>query len=566
MAAFENLDDGKEHSSSSSSEEHDSANYEKVYTVNEAIDKLGLGPFQILVTVFCGILWLADAMEFMILSVLSPAVKCQWDLSAVEEAVITSVVFLGLFFGCFFWGVVFDSVGRKMGLFMVNVVVLVFAALSALQVSADDGKIPGYPWLLVCRFGLGFGAGGTGQSVTYYVEFLPVKGRGIFVVLMEVWWAFGGIFGAVLAIAVLGEGHLNWHWYLGLAAIPLALAIFLFPFVPESPRFYLVKGKLDKARKVIERVAWFNCKTAPPGRLVFQEEKDRMALEESTVVYSQGSVTISDNSSRVDITNNENGEDGISVKEEVPLLDSEDTVDFETISKPLKFIRIVKGKFSPFFSAGMWKTTLLLIYIWSGASWLYYGIILLTTSLLQYDPHCDTGSTLTNNFSNATNDSTTFCEGSLDTSDYIKIVWTSAAELPGVFITVAVIEILGRKLTVATEFVAAMIGFLLLFICTSEYALTAFLFAIRGFATGLFQAIYVYTPEVYPTEARAFALGMFSSVSRIGGMVTPFVAQVLLHASDYATFSLYAGTSLSLAIAAILLPIETKGRALKDRE
>ena len=30
-------------------------------------------------------------MELMLLSVLSPAVKCQWNLSSFEEAIITSV-------------------------------------------------------------------------------------------------------------------------------------------------------------------------------------------------------------------------------------------------------------------------------------------------------------------------------------------------------------------------------------------------------------------------------------------------------------------------------------------
>ena len=34
---------------------------------------------------------LADAMELMLLSVLGPAVKCQWELTTAEEAAITSV-------------------------------------------------------------------------------------------------------------------------------------------------------------------------------------------------------------------------------------------------------------------------------------------------------------------------------------------------------------------------------------------------------------------------------------------------------------------------------------------
>lgn len=107
-------------------------------------------------------------MEFMIISVLSPAVKCQWALSSFEEAFIASVVFMGFFFGGLFWGVVFDTLGRKKGLFVVNVVVLLFRLLSAIKVSSGDDKVPGYGWLLACRCGVGFGAGGVGQSVTYY--------------------------------------------------------------------------------------------------------------------------------------------------------------------------------------------------------------------------------------------------------------------------------------------------------------------------------------------------------------------------------------------------------------
>ena len=51
------------------------------------------------------------------------------------------------------------------GLFIVNVIILVFGVLSAIPVSSDDSaKLPGYPWLLICRCGVGFGAGGTTQA------------------------------------------------------------------------------------------------------------------------------------------------------------------------------------------------------------------------------------------------------------------------------------------------------------------------------------------------------------------------------------------------------------------
>ena len=51
-------------------------------------------------------------------------------------------------------------------LLIVNILILVFGVLSAIKVAADDpsGKAFGYPWLLTCRFGVGFGAGGTAQA------------------------------------------------------------------------------------------------------------------------------------------------------------------------------------------------------------------------------------------------------------------------------------------------------------------------------------------------------------------------------------------------------------------
>jgi len=38
---------------------------------------------------------LSDAMEMMILSILAPALHCHWQITKVEQATITTVVFLG---------------------------------------------------------------------------------------------------------------------------------------------------------------------------------------------------------------------------------------------------------------------------------------------------------------------------------------------------------------------------------------------------------------------------------------------------------------------------------------
>jgi hypothetical protein len=69
--------------------------------------------------------------------------------------------------------------------------------------------------------------------------------------------------------------------------------------------------------------------------------------------------------------------------------------------------------------------------------------------------------------------------------------------------------------------------------------------------------------KYYPTTIRAIGLGTCSGFARIGAIITPFIAQVLLKASPYAAISLYGGVALFAAVISFLLPIETKGRDMK---
>lgn len=514
------------------------------YTVDDAIEKLGFGPFQTMIFFFCGFLWLADAMELMILSILSPAVKCQWDLSSAEEAIITSVVFVGALIGSVFWGFVGDTYGRKKALVGMDIVVVVSGVLSALKLTANDDRIPGYPWLLLCRFGVGFGAAGITQVSTYYIEFLPRRTRAICTVSVSGWWAVGTMFGAGLAVGVMGHDKLGWHWYLGLSATPMALVLLFIPFVPESARFCLVKGKTKQAVNVLNRVAWFNRRSLPKGNLVSQESKHDGSGIHGGKGFSVGYTK-------------ENSE------EKQPLVHSE-ALETQKASSSSKFIFQLKDiveRFPLLFANGMWKVTAILSVLWFGSAWLYYGNVLLTTTIFQYNPHCGVNASAYN----GTND--TFCEEKqLDTYDYLRIMYTAGAELPGLLVTLVVIEIVGRKLTMALNFTIVLIGFCLLFICTGEGLLTFFLFLIRAFTTGVFQTMYVYTPEVYATKVRGVGIGFLYSVARVGAILTPYVAQVLFETNDYATISLYAFSSFVLIIHALLLPIETKGKALRDEK
>jgi hypothetical protein len=85
----------------------------QVYTLDEAIDHMGFGLFQVKLSLLTGLAWMADAMEMMILSILAPALHCDWLLNEWQKALITTVVFCGMMMSGMVWGKLCDTYGRK---------------------------------------------------------------------------------------------------------------------------------------------------------------------------------------------------------------------------------------------------------------------------------------------------------------------------------------------------------------------------------------------------------------------------------------------------------------------
>jgi hypothetical protein len=81
----------------------------------QAVNSLGFGRFQIVLSFLTGLCWMADSMEVMILSILSPALHCDWGLSQYSQAFLTTVVFLGMMLSSTLWGQLSDRHGRRPG-------------------------------------------------------------------------------------------------------------------------------------------------------------------------------------------------------------------------------------------------------------------------------------------------------------------------------------------------------------------------------------------------------------------------------------------------------------------
>ncbi|KAJ8393920.1 hypothetical protein AAFF_G00054530 [Aldrovandia affinis] len=449
--------------------------------VEDVVELIGFGKFQWKLSILSGLFWMADAMEMMILSVLTPQLHCEWRLPAWKVAMITSVVFLGIIISSSIWGNICDKYGRKTGLTLSVLWTMLYGFLSAVA--------PGYGWFLFLRSLVGFGIGGAPQSVTLYAEFLPMKSRGICIMLSELFWALGTVFEVLLAFLVMPT--LGWRWLLGFSTLPLVIFALLCFWLPESARYDVLTGHPEKAMTTLRRIATENKAAMPIGTLSCANQEHR-------------------------------------------------------------------GRIQDLFCSGYWKTTGLLWFIWFSFAFSYFGLVLLTSVLLQSGDECgvsrgymtDGGCSLQCNV--------------LTSSDYKDLLWTTLSEFPGLLVTVIAIDRIGRRKTMALCFLVFALCILPLYACIGRTARTAFIFIARAVISGGFQAVYVYTPEVYPTASRALGMGICNGMGRVGALLTPFVAQMLLRYSLVFSLSVYFCCSLLAAVLCCVLPIETSGRGLQE--
>ncbi|KAI6654900.1 Synaptic vesicle 2-related protein-like isoform X1 [Oopsacas minuta] len=360
---------------------------------------------------------------------------------------------------------------------------------------------PTFNWVLTVRFCVGISLSALTQSITYFTEFLPTRYRSSSILLLQLAWAGGSVIECLLAILVLER--LGWRYMIGFTTIPGILVLFIIPCIPKSPRYLLECDELGEAYQVLKSGAKQNCRALPPGELVH------------------------------------------SVPSELPL-----------IERPQK----QKGNLLELASREYRLTSLLLSMIWYIGGFCYFGAVLLTTGLFQYDTHCVTRVHTNNTITD------TRCKV-LSEEELIYSLLISFGEFPGILVAVLFNDILGRKLTTIILFLIGSLFTLLLNICTGvndKIIKTVFLFTARACISGSLQVVYVYTPEVYATHIRSSALSMANLMARFGMMTTSFAAVILLQTSFYAAITLYGVTGVIGAILTFLLPYETKGRNIGE--
>jgi MFS family permease len=210
-----------------------------------------------------------------------------------------------------------------------------------------------------------------------------------------------------------------------------------------------------------------------------------------------------------------------------------------------------RANFFVLFEKSFLRTTLPLFAVWFLMAFSYYGVVVMTPEYFK-------------------------AHSSTQDAPFLAVFITSAAELPGIFLAAGLINTIGRKKTQILLFVVCGITMFLLMIPTYMWLLTIFAVICRMCIMGAFGATYVFTPgmlfgmryshisEVFPTIIRSTGLGTCASISRLGGVVTPFVATALFKVNAWVPLIIYGVGCIIGGIMTALVPVETTGKHLAD--
>lgn len=170
-----------------------------------------------------------------------------------------------------------DVIGRR-GINCLGNAIVVIAALV-------QGLAPNLPCLMIGRFLLGFGSS-MASAPQYMAEVAPVHLRGRLVGFFGTWFQVGSM---IISGAMVGftKWNSNYQWRVPLlfeAFFPLLTCITLYTWCPESPRFLILKGKREEARRVVAKyMTTNNDVNSPIVPLVIQQMEESIESSKTGV-------------------------------------------------------------------------------------------------------------------------------------------------------------------------------------------------------------------------------------------------------------------------------------------
>ncbi len=171
-----------------------------------------------------------------------------WGLNVFEHGITVSIALIGTVLGSLIGGIPTEKYGRRTTLFIIAVCYLLSSIGTAY---AADWSI-----FLIFRFLGGVGVGVSSVAAPMYIsEIAPADKRGRLVAMFQFNIVFGILMAYLSNYLLDDSGENAWRMMLGVQAIPSLLFVVTVLFIPESPRWLILKkGDIAAARQVLEAI------------------------------------------------------------------------------------------------------------------------------------------------------------------------------------------------------------------------------------------------------------------------------------------------------------------------
>jgi MFS transporter, SP family, sugar:H+ symporter len=179
-----------------------------------------------------------------------------FDLDPGNLGLVASSILPGCAVGAFMAGRLADTMGRRKTMQLAAVVFI----LSALATGAAGSATI----FAIARFLAGLAVGAASVlSPAYISEVTPARLRGRLSSIQQI-MIIVGLAGAATSNMLIQKtagssvadimGFEAWRWMFWAQAVPAVLFLFSLFFIPESPRYLVLKGRLDEAKTVLSRL------------------------------------------------------------------------------------------------------------------------------------------------------------------------------------------------------------------------------------------------------------------------------------------------------------------------
>ncbi|XP_048736820.2 organic anion transporter 3-like [Ostrea edulis] len=417
------------------------------------------------------------------------------DDSLAEVSQMLTMAGMGL--GAVLSSIISDRYGRK--------VVQVGAHIAIFLAGFGVAFAPNYTVLIVFRFI----SGALQQALAMVgavlaMEWVPQECRFLCEVFGLLFWTTGVVL--VTPIAYLMRDN-TWRDFQLVLTLCSSYSLIQYWIQEESIRWLFINGKTDQAERILRKAAKWNKVNFDD---VISNTEEEYKLTKTDIETASKTFT----------SYGKDGRNRAGARNENLNKENDFKVEHYTI------LTIFRSK-------SVLKNSIIMWFTWLTNSLTYFALTLTSTTLAG--------------------------------NRFLNYFFSGAVEYIACFLEYIMMKRIGRRSIIvifnAASALALLTGTLLHYFADGESVMitASVVFTLVGKAaiTGSFSTIFLYTPELYPTNLRNVGIGVSSAFARVGGMLSPFAGTLAKHVS-WAPGAIFACMCFIVTISVFSLP-ETRG-------